>query len=180
VKSVIVNVVATATLNQRIDLYELEKFREVLHDPDIYGGRVAYFKSSGMKGKVSIFTSGKMISIGTKSESEAFHELEYTKKFLMDKGFIKPMTLKKVVQNIVVVTNFGENINLEKLATNCKMIYEPEQFPGGILRMEKPHKVTFLIFASGKAVITGLKSGDHIGQVTQNMVRLLRRDAKRN
>lgn len=175
IKSLIVNVVATSALNQEIDLYELGKFREVLHDPKIYGGRVAYFKSSNMKGKVSIFTSGKMISIGTKSEKEAVQELEYAKNFLIDKGFINPTPLKINIQNIVVLSIFGENINLEELAANCKMIYEPEQFPGGILRLKKPHRVTLLIFASGKVVITGLKSSDQIEPVVRKIVRLLRK-----
>jgi len=66
-EATIVNVVATAALNQRLDLDELGKFREILHDPSIYGGRAAYFKSPNMKGKVSIFASGKMISVGTKN-----------------------------------------------------------------------------------------------------------------
>jgi len=85
VKTAIVNIVATATLNQKLDLNELVKFGEILHDTDIYGGRVAYFKSSNMMGKVSIFNSGKMISVGTKSEKKAVQELEYVKEFLVKK-----------------------------------------------------------------------------------------------
>jgi transcription initiation factor TFIID TATA-box-binding protein len=175
VKSAIVNVVATATLNQKVDLYELEKFKEILHDPEIYGGRVAYFKSSDMKGKVSIFTSGKIISIGTKSENDAIRELECAKIFLTDKGIIKPVLLKTVIQNIVVVTDLEEGVNLEKMATNCKIIYEPEQFPGGIMRVKKPHQATILVFASGKIVITGVKSSDQIEPVIGSLVRLLRK-----
>ena len=37
-----------------------------------------------------------------------------------------------------------------------KTEYEPEQFPGLIYRLENP-KVVFLIFSSGKCVITGSK-----------------------
>jgi len=36
------------------------------------------------------------------------------------------------------------------------VMYEPEQFPGLIIRMEKP-KVVLLFFASGKIVCTGAK-----------------------
>jgi TATA-box binding protein (TBP) (component of TFIID and TFIIIB) len=45
VKTVIVNVVSTAHLQQKLDLHELEQFKEILHDTEIYGGRVAYFRS---------------------------------------------------------------------------------------------------------------------------------------
>lgn len=178
VKTAIVNVVATAILNQRLDLDEMGKFREVLHDSVMYGGRVAYFKSSDMHGKVSIFASGKMISVGAKSEKEATHELEYAKDFLVQKGFIKPTILKKKIRNIVVMVNFGKGIDLEELAENYKMIYEPEQFPGGIVRIEEPHKATVLIFASGKAIITGLRSSSQIKPVTQKMVSIVRNACK--
>ena len=40
-----------------------------------------------------------------------------------------------------------------------KSEYEPEQFPVLIYRAEKP-KVVFLIFSSGKCVITGSKDFD--------------------
>ena len=179
-KTAIVNVVATAALNQKLDLDELGKFREILHDSDVYGGRVAYFKTSKMKGKVSLFASGKMISVGTTSEKEAFYELEYAKKFLVEKGFMKPILLQPKVRNIVATADLGESVNLEELSKNCRMIYEPEQFPSGILRVEEPFKATVLLFASGKAVITGLKSSNQIKPTIQKLLNILEHGDKAN
>jgi len=175
VKTTIVNVVATAALDQKLDLDELGKFSEILHDPEIYGGRVAYFKSPNMKGKVSIFPSGKVISVGTKSEKEAFSELECAKKFLIEKGFVKPTILQPKVQNIVVMVDFGEIISFEELAKNyrLKMIYEPEQFPGGVLKINEPFKATVLTFASGKAILTGLTSSDQIKPTVKKLVNIM-------
>ena len=173
-KTTIVNVVATATLNQRIDLEELGEFSEIFHDSDTYGGRVAYLKTSKMNGKISIFASGKMISMGTKDEEQAFHELEYAQKFLVEKGFVKPTVLQPKIQNIVATVDFGESVNLEKLSKNQKMIYEPEQFPGGILKIKDPYKATVLIFASGKAVITGLKSSHEIEPTIQKLENVMK------
>ena len=49
-------------------------------------------------------------------------------------------------------------IDLEKAAyTLGHAMYEPEQFPGLIYRMEEP-KVVILLFASGKLVCTGAKT----------------------
>lgn len=175
IKTAIVNVVATAALNQEVDLDELGKFREILYDNITYGGRVAYFKSSGMRGKVSVFASGKIISVGTTSEKEAFHELEYLKKFFVQKGIIKPTPLQPKIRNIVVTADFGKSIDLEELSLSSKMIYEPEQFPGGILKIERPYKASVLIFASGKAVITGLKSSKQIEPTIQKLVGYLER-----
>jgi TATA-box binding protein (TBP) (component of TFIID and TFIIIB) len=41
----IVNVMATTALGQKVDLDELGKCPKILHDPEIYGGRVAYYRS---------------------------------------------------------------------------------------------------------------------------------------
>jgi len=174
IKTAIVNVVATAALNQELDLYELGKTRQILHDSEIYGGRVAYFKSSNMEGKVSIFPSGKMVSVGTTSEEKAFYELEHTMKFLVEKRLAKPTLLQPKTQNVVVTADFGESINLEELAKDYKMIYEPEQFPSGILKIEEPYKATVLIFASGKTVITGLKSSKKIKPTIQKLENIVK------
>ena len=174
IKTSIVNVVATADLGQEIDLCELRRFGEIFHDSDVYGGRVAYFKSSGMEGKVSIFFSGKMISVGTKSEEKAFHELECAKEFLVERGFATAIQLQPKIRNIVMTADFGETINLEELCESSKMIYEPEQFPGGILRINEPYRTTALIFASGKAVVAGITSSDQIKSIVQKLLDVMK------
>ena len=166
----IVNVVATAALRQELDLDDLGKSEEILHDPDIYDGRVAYFKKPNMEGRVSIFCSGKMISVGTKSELGAFQELELTKNFLVERGFVKQTPLCPKIHNIVVKTDLGGGIDLEQLSMKCRMIYEPEQFPGGILKFEEPHKATVLLFSSGKAVILGVKNSKQIAPLVKRLV----------
>lgn len=169
VKTNIVNVVVTASLGQELDLYDLEKFKEIRHDPEVYGGRVAYFKLPNMKGRVSIFSSGKMISVGTKSEKDASYELTLAQKFLISKRLAKPARLEPKTQNLVATAEIEADVNLEELAKTSKVIYEPEQFPGGILRIEKPYRATILIFASGKAVIVGLKSSSQLKAVAQEL-----------
>jgi transcription initiation factor TFIID TATA-box-binding protein len=174
VKVSIVNVVATAALGQEVDLDDLGKHREILHDSEIYGGRVAYFSSPSIEGKVSIFVSGKMISVGTRTEMKAFRALDCAKDFLVEKGYVKPVALVKLVQNIVAVADFEENVNLERLAQDYKLIYEPEQFPGGIFKMEEPIRVTALIYASGKAVIAGFKSSKDIEPLVQKLENVIK------
>ena len=156
----IVNVVATASLNQPMNFEQLQKHAEILYDSKRYGGRVAYFKTKGMEGKVSIFLSGKMISIGTKSEKQAFKELKIAAKFIVNKGLAKTIIINPIIQNLVATADFAKSIDVEKLPGKTKAIYEPEQFPGAILRLKEPFKASILIFASGKVVIIGLKSSD--------------------
>jgi transcription initiation factor TFIID TATA-box-binding protein len=61
------------------------------------------------------------------------------------------------IQNIVASAGLGGYIDLEKATYSLKhTMYEPEQFPGLIYRMDDP-KVVILIFTSGKLVCTGSK-----------------------
>jgi transcription initiation factor TFIID TATA-box-binding protein len=173
IKAVIVNVVVTANLCQEVDLLELREFHGILHDSNIYGGRVAYFKVSNMEGKVSIFTSGKMISVGTRSEKRGFEELQHAMNFLVEKGLTKARHLRPQTQNIVVSADIGKVINLEKMASENSVIYEPEQFPAGILRVEKPHKATILVFSSGKLVLTGLRKSSQIRPVLRTLANII-------
>lgn len=173
VKVSIVNVVATAALGHRVDLEQLGKCPRIVHDLEIYGGRVAYFRSAEFAGEVTIFASGKMISVGTKSEGEAYRALELAKEYLVEKGFVTSVDLEKKTQNIVVVVDFETNVSLERLAQDYKMIYEPEQFPGAIFRINEPYKATALLFASGKTVIAGLKSSDQIRMALRKLARIV-------
>jgi len=57
------------------------------------------------------------------------------------------------VQNMVATTDVGFPIRLEGMvaAQSVKWCnYEPELFPGLIYRLNKPCKVCFLVFVSGK------------------------------
>jgi transcription initiation factor TFIID TATA-box-binding protein len=173
VKIAIVNVVATATVNQPMDFEKLRRYAEILHDSDVYGGRVAYFKTKQMQGRVSIFSSGKMISVGTKSEAQSIKELQLAKQFLVEKRLIKEVDLKPITQNIVATADFEQQINLEDLAQRTRAIYEPEQFPGAILRLQKPFKTSILVFASGKVVITGLKDSKQIDTILKSIKELI-------
>ena len=57
--------------------------------------------------------------------------------------------------NMVASANLLGRIELEEAAYSLgKTMYEPEQFPGLIYRMDTP-KVVILLFASGKLVCTG-------------------------
>jgi len=51
-------------------------------------------------------------------------------------------------------------------------MYEPEQFPGAMFRMDNP-KVVFLIFSTGKIVCVGAKKEKEIYEGVENLRRRL-------
>ncbi len=68
------------------------------------------------------------------------------------------------IQNIVSTGDLGGLIDLEKTVQSLeRTIYEPEQFPGLIYRMQEP-KAVILLFANGKFVCTGSKKEEEIPQ----------------
>jgi transcription initiation factor TFIID TATA-box-binding protein len=76
------------------------------------------------------------------------------------------------VVNIVASASLGGRVELEEASALGKTMYEPEQFPGLIYRMDEP-KVVMLIFASGKLVCTGAKKEQDVYDAVQKLHRML-------
>lgn len=152
----IVNVVASATIDQRLNLLDItKKFPDVEYHPDQFPGAV--FRLKNPKTATLLFSSGKMVCTGAKSQELA--ETAVSKVVdILRKGKIKIKNDAVVtIQNIVSSINLGGRVNLEQAArTLPRSMYEPEQFPGLIHRMLDP-KTVILIFASGKLVCVGAK-----------------------
>jgi len=157
----IVNVVASVTLNQTLDLNAIVKaFPAVEYRPEQFPGIV--FKLKKPKTANLIFGSGKMVCVGAKSEKQAKRAVMRVVQQLKDKGILiigKP-TIQVV--NIVASASLGVQIDIEKAAYILeRTMYEPEQFPGLIYRMNTP-KVVLLLYMNGKLVVTGAKTEDQV------------------
>lgn len=166
------NVVASASVDQKMDLNEITRtFPDVEYHPDQFPGLVFRLKSP--KTATLIFTSGKMVCTGAKSE-EMSRKAVQTVVQRLRKGGIK---IKKdavvEIQNIVASINLGGKIHLEQAArTLPRSMYEPEQFPGLIHRMLDP-KTVILLFSSGKLVCTGAKKEPDVYRSVNNLHALL-------
>jgi transcription initiation factor TFIID TATA-box-binding protein len=150
------NVVASATLNQKVDLNAVVKgYPGVEYRPEQFPGLV--FRIKRPKTATLIFNSGKMVCTGAKSEKEARRAVMNVIKELKKGGIIIIRKPEVKIQNIVASASLGGRVDLEQaVGALGKTMYEPEQFPGLIYRMDEP-KVVILIFASGNLVCTGAK-----------------------
>jgi transcription initiation factor TFIID TATA-box-binding protein len=150
------NVVATATLNQKVDLNAIVKSCPgVEYRPEQFPGLV--FRLKRPKTATLIFGSGKMVCTGAKSGKESRRAIMNVVKELKKEGIIIVSKPDLKVVNIVASASLGGKVDLEKAVTTLrKAMYEPEQFPGLIYRMDEP-KVVILVFASGSLVCTGAK-----------------------
>jgi transcription initiation factor TFIID TATA-box-binding protein len=85
------------------------------------------------------------------------------------------MKFKIKIENVVSSASLGVPIKLEKLVANLDGVeYEPEQFPGLVMRLKNP-KSAALIFSSGKIVCTGAKSPKEAKIAIANVVSKLRK-----
>jgi len=77
------------------------------------------------------------------------------------------------VHNIAATVDLGASVDIEETVYKLKgVMYEPEQFPGLIYRMEEP-KTTFLIFHSGKLVCVGAKTEEDLYRAVKKLQRRL-------
>ncbi|MBI2564470.1 TATA-box-binding protein [Candidatus Woesearchaeota archaeon] len=77
------------------------------------------------------------------------------------------------IVNIVVSASLGHDIPLEKMAaTLSNTEYNPEQFPGLVLRIKDP-KTSALIFSSGKIVCTGARSMEKVRESIRKIMKSL-------
>ena len=82
---------------------------------------------------------------------------------------------KLKVQNIVATASLGKPVSLIKLArSEANTEYNPEQFPGLVLRIKKP-KSAVLVFSSGNLVCTGTKSVVQVKEVIENVIKVIRK-----
>ncbi len=147
------NVVASINLGCELALYKiLEKYKDI-EKKNNFPGLVA--KINNPKATVLIFASGKLVCTGVRLP----RNIPVVVKKIISKIKKADIAIENEpivkIENIVVRGDFHQSINLDvtSLILNSA-IYEPEVFPGLIYKVTDP-KICFLIFSSGRIIVTG-------------------------
>lgn len=86
----------------------------------------------------------------------------------------KKVNLSFKVENIVASGNLMVELDLFNIAMEVDNVeYEPEQFPGAIMRL-KDIGTTLLLFKNGKVICSGAKSEEQIARSMRRAVELLK------
>ena len=135
---------------------QLPEKLHVIKNPGTFPGVIC--KIPKPKTAMLIFRTGKIICSGARSHEDVEGATKKLIEILKIGGvFIKGEPIIEV-QNIVASAQMDFKVNLEMAAIDCEGTeYEPEQFPGLVLRLDDP-KTVMLIFRSGKMIITGAKT----------------------
>ncbi|KAL7567955.1 hypothetical protein ACA910_019665 [Epithemia clementina (nom. ined.)] len=151
------NISSTANLGIRLDLKKIAlKCRNTEFNPRRFAAVIMRLREP--RATALIFASGKMVVTGVKSTHNANLAAKKFAYIVERVGFKPNEFVDFKVQNIVGTADMGFPVRLEGLvyAHSAFASYEPELFPGLIYRLVNP-RVVFLIFVSGKVVITGAK-----------------------
>ncbi|BEP16996.1 TATA-box-binding protein [Pyrofollis japonicus] len=168
------NIVATVSLDQTLDLRMIERsILTVEYNPEQFPGLV--YRLDSPKVTALIFKSGKMVVTGAKSTRDLIEAVKKIVRNLKKHGIPIHGRSKVQIQNIVASANLNVCVDLERAALTLEnSMYEPEQFPGLIHRMDEP-RVVLLIFSSGKMVITGAKREEEVYEAVKRIYEKLKK-----
>lgn len=158
---IVQNVVATVNLRITIDLKKVAlSARNAEYNPKKFAAVIMRIREPRCTGL--IFSTGKMVVTGAKSEQQAWLGSRKFAAIVKKLGYSPKFTEFKV-QNMVATADVGFPVKLEALTyAHAKFSsYEPELFPGLVYRLVNP-KTVLLVFVSGRLVITGGKSLQHL------------------
>lgn len=165
------NIVCTVNTNCLLNLKKIAQCAlNVEYKPRKFGALIMRIRQP--RSTALIFNSGKIVVAGNKNQHEAKVSSKKFIKILLKLGFdVKFLEFK--IQNIVCSYDMNSCLSLEKIYLYCENFccFEPELFPGLILRVKK---ATLLIFSSGKIVITGLNNYNLIEDIFNNVYLILK------
>jgi transcription initiation factor TFIID TATA-box-binding protein len=168
------NVVINSSLNHPIPLDKLSQlYRDLEYNPTKFPGLCIRLRIP--KCAILLFSNGKLVITGLKSPNHAVQVLEK----LIEKMKALNIEIQEIpkyqVVNFVVSIDLGKKINLDRASLFLgQSIYEPEVFPGLIFRVTEPFASAFLIFSSGKIVLTGLRNEAEIAPSIKAIGKLLK------
>ncbi|EME26936.1 TATA-box-binding protein [Galdieria sulphuraria] len=170
----IVNLVCTVNLGVRnLDLKTIAiKARNAEYNPKRFQAVIMRVREP--KTTALIFSSGKIVVTGAKSEEESKRAAKKFVVIVRKCGYEEAKFSEFKVQNVVGTSAVDFPIRLEALAQAHTQFctYEPELFPGLVYRMMEP-KIVLLIFVSGKLVLTGGKTRKQIDEALEKIKNVL-------
>jgi transcription initiation factor TFIID TATA-box-binding protein len=162
------NIVVSGSIADSIDLELIsKKITGCVLNTKRFPGAVYHMQNP--KSAALIFASGRIVITGLIKPEEIpsalqnlLNKLKKVKITCRDKPQV-------AVKNIVCSYNLGNPCNLTRIMIELmdteNIEYEPEVFPGLVCRISDP-KIVFLLFSSGKTIITG---GTNMDDVTKGV-----------
>ena len=167
----IVSMITICTLDQPLNLLTISKNLDGAILPKKTGSWVKY-RLKPENNYIAFYKSGKFLITGVKSLEKINNIAERVLLLLQNSGISCNITKIEIVNIVCLgslqIKNTLENILLHLDSRDAS--YEPEQFPGLIY---KNWGATFLLFSTGKVIITGLRDFQQIKKIFVKFEKLI-------
>ena len=178
----ITNVVAAGNLGLELDLYKLPaKFRNIEYEPEQFPGAILKFNKP--KATLLVFKNGKIVVVGCKDRKTIEEAIVKAYELLapVASKINKKLNKKNLdyeITNMVAAADLGIEMDLFQVTLQVPedIEYEPEQFPGAILKLRDP-KVSILVFKNGKIILAGARTAKEIEKALEKVKKLLKKFA---
>ncbi len=162
------NIVASGSVAESVDLEFIgNTIPNCTFTRKKFPGAVLHLQNP--KSAALIFASGRVVLTGNHRPEDIPLALQTLVQHLREAGISCKDNPQIKVTNIVCTYDLGFPINLVRITIEFmdteQIEYEPEAFPGLVYRIPDP-KIVFLLFSSGKIVITG---GKNMGDVQSGL-----------
>ncbi|MFA6363094.1 TATA-box-binding protein [Methanoregula sp.] len=163
------NIVASGSIAESVDLELLsDKIPGCVLNTKRFPGAVYHMQNP--KSAALIFASGKIVITGLHRPEESKSVLQNLINTLKEAGITVLDNPRVKVTNMVCSHDLGYPCNLNRIMVGLmdseNIEYEPEVFPGLVCRISDP-KVVFLLFTTGKLIITG---GTNMADIEKGLV----------
>ena len=149
------NVVGGGSVGRAIPLDAIAEWDGATYDPKTFPG--VRLRLDGCTAQM--FKTGKVVVVGAKSEGAIYDIMDQILSKMQKHGVPTGRTTRKIY-NVVATASLKHGLDLGQVAKFVpKSMYEPEHFPGVIIRRLSP-KCTILLFASGSMVCVGAESAE--------------------
>ena len=156
----IVNIVATVILDEPLNLNRVHEHLPGSRFPKA-GSPWLQYRLQPENYYTTFYKSGKFLITGVTS-LEVIRPIADRIISILKKNAIDVKIADVRIHNFVIVDTLGQKVQFDKILASLKNVnieYEPEQFPGMIIK-EDGH--SFLLFNSGKIILTGVKNVESI------------------
>lgn len=149
------NIVATANLSTSVYLpFVVDKFPFCEYNQKKFAAMTVRFHSP--RTTCLVFGSGRIVCTGSSTMMKCHLAIAEVWRMIRETGYASSVVCDFHVQNIVANCSFPKTLNLRELSMQyqTESNYQPGLFPGLVMRFGNT-RVVYLVFESGKAVITG-------------------------
>ena len=149
------NVVRGGSLGVEMPLEEIVEKTGAAYDPELFPGIKVRVEGC----TVQLFATGSVVVVGAPTVKTSITAVNTLVDILREHD-VKVGDVVHKTYNVVATADFGTSLDLDPVVRSIpRSLYEPEHFPGVIMRRQNP-KCTILLFASGKLVCVGADSED--------------------